>query len=270
MKKLAIIFLLLTMLTAFVVAEDLIGLELGAELGMDNVTGANGGDAAFTFTPWVQYMNSFDALDIYARAKWWFTFDDPMYQSPEFEIEGAYNIDAGPGILSIVLWNETAMKICDGESTYGGYLEPSVKYALSGDFGTVFFQPGFGIFYDKDGQERPVTREDILVVSPYNMQVNLLESMLPAGSRVGTVDKFQGQEAPAVFFSMATSSAEDLPRNIEFLFSKNRLNVAISRAQCLAIVVASPLLAEVPCNTLEQMRLVNTFCRLCVYAVSIG
>jgi len=138
------------MLTAFVVAEDLIGLELGAELGMDNVTGANGGDAAFTFTPWVQYMNSFDALDIYARAKWWFTFDDPMYQSPEFEIEGAYNIDAGPGILSIVLWNETAMKICDGESTYGGYLEPSVKYALSGDFGTVFFQPGFGIFYDKD------------------------------------------------------------------------------------------------------------------------
>ena len=123
-----------------------------------------------------------------------------------------------------------------------------------------------GSFHDKDGKKRPVTQEDILVVAPYNMQVNLLEGRLPAGARVGTVDKFQGQEAPVVFFSMATSSAEDLPRNIEFLFSKNRLNVAISRAQCLAIVVANPLLAEVPCNTLEQMRLVNTFCRLCAYA----
>ena len=123
-----------------------------------------------------------------------------------------------------------------------------------------------GSFHDKDGQKRSVTQEDILVVSPYNMQVNLLEGMLPVGARVGTVDKFQGQEAPVVFFSMATSSAEDLPRNIEFLFSKNRLNVAISRAQCLAIVLANPLLAEVPCNTLEQMRLVNTFCRLCAYA----
>lgn len=121
-----------------------------------------------------------------------------------------------------------------------------------------------GSFRDKDGRERTLTPDDILVVSPYNMQVNLLEDTLPAGARVGTVDKFQGQEAPVVFFSMATSSAQDLPRNIEFLFSKNRLNVALSRAQCLAVVVASPLLAEVPCNTIDQMRLVNTFCRLCV------
>lgn len=121
-------------------------------------------------------------------------------------------------------------------------------------------------FRDSTGKERPLTRDDILVVSPYNMQVNLLESMLPKGARVGTVDKFQGQEAPVVFFSMATSSGEDLPRNIEFLFSKNRLNVAISRAQCLAVVVASPLLAEAACKTVDQMRLVNTFCWLCDYA----
>ncbi|GHV50818.1 hypothetical protein FACS1894168_2420 [Deltaproteobacteria bacterium] len=100
------------------------------------------------------------------------------------------------------------------------------------------------------------------------MQVNLLQSLLP-GARVGTVDKFQGQEAPVVIFSMATSSAEDLPRNIEFLFSRNRLNVAISRAQCLAVVVASPLLAEVPCKSVAQMRLVNTFCRLYDYARKI-
>jgi len=100
--------------------------------------------------------------------------------------------------------------------------------------------------------------DDILVVSPYNVQVNYLRSILPAGTRVGSVDKFQGQEAPAV--SMATSSAEDRPRTMEFLYSRNRLNVAISRARSLAVVVASPRLLEAPCSRIEQMRLVNTLC----------
>ncbi len=79
---------------------------------------------------------------------------------------------------------------------------------------------------------------DILVVSPYNVQVNHPKSILPAGARVGTVDKFQGQEAPVVLISMATSSADDMPRSMEFLYSRNRLNVAISRARSLAVVVA--------------------------------
>ena len=78
---------------------------------------------------------------------------------------------------------------------------------------------------------------------------------------IGTVDKFQGQEAPVVFFSMATSSGDDLPRNLEFLFSRNRLNVAISRAQSLAVLVASPKLLEIRCRTIEQMRMVNALCR---------
>lgn len=121
-------------------------------------------------------------------------------------------------------------------------------------------------FVDKDGTARAMTANDILVVSPYNVQVNHLKSVLPAGARVGTVDKFQGQEAPVVLVSMATSDAECLPRNIEFLFSANRLNVALSRAQCLAVVVASPRLLEVPCKTMEQLRLVNKFCRLVEYA----
>ena len=103
--------------------------------------------------------------------------------------------------------------------------------------------------------------ENILVVAPYNVQVNYLKSILPDGARVGTVDKFQGQEAEVVLISMTTSSAEDLPRNIEFLYSKNRLNVAISRARCLAVVVANPRLLEIPCQTVEQMQLVNTLCR---------
>jgi uncharacterized protein len=119
---------------------------------------------------------------------------------------------------------------------------------------------------DRNGIEHPVVAADILVVSPYNMQVNLLRSVLPAGARVGTVDKFQGQEAAAVLISMATSSAEELPRDIEFLFSRNRLNVAISRARCLAVIVASDRLLEVPCHTVEQMRLVNTLCWAKAYA----
>lgn len=121
-------------------------------------------------------------------------------------------------------------------------------------------------FVDKDGSTRVMTTDDILVVSPYNVQVNHLKSVLPAGARVGTVDKFQGQEAPVVLVSMATSDAECAPRDIEFLFSANRLNVALSRAQCLAVVAASPKLLETPCRNIDQLRLVNKFCQLVEYA----
>jgi uncharacterized protein len=110
------------------------------------------------------------------------------------------------------------------------------------------------------GVSRPISAEDILVVTPYNMQVELLRRTLPAGARVGTVDKFQGQEAAVVLISMATSSGDDLPRNIEFLYSRNRLNVAISRARCLAVIYANPRLLEIPCNTIGQMELVNGLC----------
>ena len=113
---------------------------------------------------------------------------------------------------------------------------------------------------DKDGEEHPIGVDDILVVSPYNMQVELLKRTLPAGARVGTVDKFQGQEATVVLVSMATSSGDDLPRNIEFLYSRNRLNVAISRARCLAVIYANPRLLEVPCGTIAQMEMVNGLC----------
>ena len=119
---------------------------------------------------------------------------------------------------------------------------------------------------DRDGNEAPLSVSDILVVSPYNMQVNLLKSKLPANARVGTVDKFQGQEAAVVIVSMTTSSADDMPRNMEFLYSRNRLNVAVSRARSLAIIVASPLLLEAPCTRVEQLRLVNTLCFAKAYA----
>jgi superfamily I DNA and/or RNA helicase len=92
------------------------------------------------------------------------------------------------------------------------------------------------------------------------MQVNLLRSRLPDGARAGTIDKFQGQEAAVVLISMATSSGDDLLRQIAFLYSRNRLNVAISRARCLAVIVASLRLLETSCLTIEQMRLVNALC----------
>ena len=113
---------------------------------------------------------------------------------------------------------------------------------------------------DHAGVTRPLALGDVLVVAPYNDQVALLAETLPEGARIGTVDKFQGQEAAVVFFSMATSSGEDLPRNLDFLFSRNRLNVAVSRAKCLAYVVASPRLLEIECRTIEQMRMANALC----------
>ena len=113
---------------------------------------------------------------------------------------------------------------------------------------------------DRAGQCQGVTPEDILIVAPYNMQVSLLKRVLPAGARVGTVDKFQGQEAAVVLMSMTTSTEDDLPHHLEFLFSKNRLNVAISRARCLSIVIANPRLLDTHCRTVEQVALVNTLC----------
>ena len=100
-----------------------------------------------------------------------------------------------------------------------------------------------------------------MVVAPYNAQVNALARGAARGVRVGTVDKFQGQEADVVFYSMASSSGEDIPRGLEFLLSRNRLNVAISRARCLAYLVARPRLLEVNCRTIAQMRLANALCR---------
>jgi uncharacterized protein len=121
-------------------------------------------------------------------------------------------------------------------------------------------------FRDRNGEERRLAEADILVVTPYNAQVNLLKRVLPADARVGTVDRFQGQEAPVCLVSMATSSGEELPRDIAFLFSVNRLNVAISRAQALAVVLASPRLLDVPCRTIEEVRLVNALCAVADYA----
>lgn len=123
-------------------------------------------------------------------------------------------------------------------------------------------------YISKGGLAKSMTLDDILVVAPYNVQVNELRRALPEGARVGTVDKFQGQEAQVVIMSMTTSNGDYVPRDLEFLFSKNRLNVAISRAKSLAILVASPDLMSIHCKTPEQMALVNTLCWAVEYATN--
>lgn len=113
-----------------------------------------------------------------------------------------------------------------------------------------------------NGEVRPIKLDDILVVAPYNMQVNLLKRVLPRGAKVGTVDKFQGQEAEIVIVSMSTSNGDHMPRNLDFLLSRNRLNVALSRARCVTLLLANPALAEVRCNNIDDMSLVSLFCHL--------
>ena len=117
------------------------------------------------------------------------------------------------------------------------------------------------VWIDQNGVQEPLRLAEILIVAPYNAHVATLRTRLPDGARVGTVDKFQGQEAPIVIYSMATSSADEAPRGMEFLYSLHRLNVATSRARCVAAIVASPALFAPECRTPEQMRLANPFCR---------
>ncbi|MFC5757953.1 TM0106 family RecB-like putative nuclease [Rhizobium sp. GCM10022189] len=113
---------------------------------------------------------------------------------------------------------------------------------------------------DRKGVTRPLTLEDIIIIAPYNAHVFEIKKRIP-GAHAGTVDKFQGQEAAIAIYSTATSSYADAPRGMEFLYSSNRLNVAVSRAKCMVVLVASPELSEVECKTPRQMQLANAFCR---------
>ncbi len=116
-------------------------------------------------------------------------------------------------------------------------------------------------FTDVDGRTRALAETDVLVVAPYNAQVRMLRSRLPAAVPVGTVDKFQGQQAPVVLVSMASSTPDDAPRGVGFAFDRHRFNVATSRAQCAAVLVCAPRLLDADCRTVSQMRLVSAVCR---------
>ncbi len=120
---------------------------------------------------------------------------------------------------------------------------------------------GGATWVNDHGDVHPVTWAEVLIVAPYNAQVGAIRRLLPAEARVGSVDKFQGQEAPISIYSLTTSSPELAPRGMDFLYSRHRLNVATSRARCVALVVASPDLLRVRARTPEGMRLANAFCR---------
>jgi uncharacterized protein len=117
-------------------------------------------------------------------------------------------------------------------------------------------------YREKDGTERPLGLNDFLFIAPYNAQVRALQAVLPPSARVGSVDKFQGQEAPVCLLSLCSSYGEYGSRGLGFILDRNRINVAISRAQCLAAVVADPRIAGTIPSTLDDMMLINLFCKV--------
>jgi len=152
----------------------------------------------------------------------------------------------GAGLWMVPVLHEGSRNSCAEEvevvaRIVRGLLKPEVKW------------------FHRAGHSRRLKEEDILIVAPYNAQVSDLSARLPR-MRIGTVDKFQGQEAPVVIYSLTTSSPEEAPRGMEFLFSLNRLNVATSRAMTTVVLVGSPKLFEPECRTPRQMQLANAFC----------
>jgi superfamily I DNA and/or RNA helicase len=145
-------------------------------------------------------------------------------------------------------------------ATIGADNESAEEAAAVAELARTIVEGG-ATWIDAGGTDRPVGWGDILIVAPYNAQVGEIKRRLPLAARVGTVDKFQGQEAPISIYSMTTSSPELAPRGMDFLYSRHRLNVATSRARCVSVVVASPALFRVRARTPEQMRLANAFCR---------
>lgn len=113
-----------------------------------------------------------------------------------------------------------------------------------------------------DGSTKTLSLEDFLFIAPYNAQVRALQSVFPGNARIGSVDRFQGQQAPVCVLSLCSSCGEYGSRGLSFILDRNRLNVAVSRAQCLAIVVADPRIAGAPAGSLGEMSLVNLFCKL--------
>ncbi len=123
-------------------------------------------------------------------------------------------------------------------------------------------------YTDSKGETKPLALNDFLFIAPYNAQVRALQAVLPAGARVGSVDKFQGQEAPVCILSLCSSFGEYGSRGLGFILDQNRINVAVSRAKCLAIVVADPRIANTSPNSLADMKLLNLYCKLLPFAAS--
>jgi predicted RecB family nuclease len=179
-------------------------------------------------------------------------YDGRLHSHPSYEVQ---DTEFGTGLR----WLRADHADCSTESEEEAEIVASQIGRLIGTTWT-----------NQDGGAAPLTANDVMVVAPYNDQVHLIRDRLEQsrrtrGVRVGTVDKFQGREAPVVFFTMTTSSAEDMPRGSEFLFSRNRLNVAISRARCLAYLVCTERLLNSHARSVDEMRLISTLCAFVEY-----
>ena len=179
-------------------------------------------------------------------------YEDSLRSHPGREnlnLDGATPFD-GTGLRFVAVRHER--RVSDSEEEADAIAEQVDRLLRSNPF-----------WADAEGATHTLTDQDVLIITPYNRQIRELSSRPQLkGLRIGTVDKFQGQEAPISIYSMATSSADEAPRGMEFLYSLNRLNVATSRAKCLAVVVASPDLLAVRCRTPRQMHLANALARL--------
>jgi superfamily I DNA and/or RNA helicase len=131
---------------------------------------------------------------------------------------------------------------------------------------TIFQELIGSLYWDSSGNTRSLSLADFLFVSPYNLQANRLRERLPDNARVGSVDKVQGQEAAVTVLSFGTSFGETGGRGLTFLLDQNRLNVAVSRAKCLVIVVGDPRIAHSEASSIEEMARINLYCRLVGYS----
>ena len=159
-------------------------------------------------------------------------------QAPRFPTAGVFRVD---------VHHENCAQVSDLEVDV---IQQLVAHLLKGQW------------TDRLGQKQSIVASDIIIVAPFSAQVNALRSALPDAIRVGTVDKFQGQEAAIAIVSMTSSSGEDAPRGFDFLLSRERINVALSRGKVLSLAVASPRLMASQCHTVQQLRLVNALCAL--------
>ena len=176
-------------------------------------------------------------------------YEDKLTSRPGLEFQGVVSSGpvSGTGLRFLSVPHRGNQSFSDEEADRVAAL---VRGLVDGDTSWV----------DQQGDEQPLGTDDVLIIAPYNAQVFKIQERLP-GARVGTVDKFQGQEAPVVIYSMATSTPEEAPHGMEFLYSLNRLNVATSRARCVCVLVGSPDLFAPECRTPRQMQLANAFCR---------
>ncbi|MGH3071751.1 MAG: TM0106 family RecB-like putative nuclease, partial [Gaiellaceae bacterium] len=269
-------------------ADECVGADLAA--GTAWLFSRENQEVDYLFVDEAGQVSLADALAMGTAARNLVLVGDP--QQLDQVLQGTHPSGSGASVLRHLLGDDATVPADRGlflEHTYR--LHPDVCRYISEEFYEGRLEPaqvaagrttplGTGLRYvavEHDGNRQESAAEvaavrgvveelraagvtDVIVVSPYNAQVNALAEALP-GVRVGTVDKFQGQEADVVVYSMASSSGEDVPRGLEFLLSRNRLNVAISRARCLAYLVASPKLLEVNARSIPQMRLANALCR---------